>query len=122
MQKRKINWGSSQRTTTCLFRINREIVRKRDEGCCIYCLERDGIVTAGTEVDHYIPQSRGGTDELSNLILTCAEHHQEKTQRESNGYVGFKERTGLDGWTIEEPDWLAVIAKRNEDYYERIGM
>lgn len=122
MQKRKSNWGSSKRTTTRLYRINREIVRKRDQGCCIYCLEIDGRVTAGVDCDHFIPHSKGGTDELSNLWLLCSECHSEKTQRESNGYAGFKERTGLDGWTIEEPDWLAVIAKRNKDYYERIGI
>lgn len=120
--KRKSNWHKSQRVTTRLYRINREIVRRRDQGCCIYCLEMFGRVNAGTEVDHFIPQARGGSDELSNLILTCAEHHTEKTQRESNRLSGFKERTGLDGWAIQEPDWLAVIAKRNKEYYERIGI
>lgn len=115
VSKRESGWHRSKRVTTTKFIKNREIVRRRDQGCCIRCLVMDGLTVPGKEVDHFIPEARGGTDELSNLILLCRECHQEKTQRESNGLSGFKERTGLDGWSIAEPDWLEIIASRNRE-------
>ena len=34
------------------------------------------------EVDHIIPLSEGGTNDLDNLITRCRRHHAEKTARE----------------------------------------
>lgn len=116
--KKKSNW--SGRTLTAEYRRNREIVRHRDAGSCARCFIVHGIIAIGHEVDHYIPISRGGTDDLGNLILLCRDCHAEKTQRESNGKEGFAERIGLDGWVIEEPDWLEEIAQRNKDRLEGI--
>jgi len=36
--------------------------------CCYYC---DVSLAEGFEVDHYIPLSRGGTNEPSNIVLAC---------------------------------------------------
>jgi 5-methylcytosine-specific restriction protein A len=37
----------------------------------------------GRDVDHLIPLSRGGTDDIENLRLLCTWHHKQKTQREA---------------------------------------
>jgi len=50
---------------------------QRDKGVCIYCTclldHKDNW-----EVDHIIPVAKGGTDDLSNLILSCRSCNRKK--------------------------------------------
>ncbi len=62
----------------------RERIIERDERLCQECL-RNGRTTMGTEVDHVLPKSQGGTDDPSNLELKCGPCHRAKTARESQG-------------------------------------
>ena len=48
---------------------------------CVDCL-KGGQVTPADEVDHILPLSMGGTDDLTNLQGLCYEHHKAKTKRE----------------------------------------
>lgn len=41
---------------------------EKQQRCCHYC---NVHLTNGFEVDHYIPLSRGGTNEPSNIVLAC---------------------------------------------------
>lgn len=111
--KKQSNWAG--KATTAEYRRNRPIVNKRDKGCCVRCLILFGQVINATNCDHYIPSSRGGSDDISNLWMLCSDCHDEKTQRESNKKAGFKTVIGLDGDCITEPDWLEIIAKANND-------
>ena len=54
---------------------------------CVHC-QREGRVTAATEVDHRVPLSQGGTDDPSNLVSICAACHAAKTAREAAGRGG----------------------------------
>lgn len=110
------------RKTTAEFRRNREIVRNRDCGHCVRCFVLHGIISIGSDVDHYVPDAKGGSDHLDNLWLLCRSCHDEKTRRESQGLSGFKPRVGLDGWQIVEEDWLEVIAQRNNDRLEGLNL
>jgi 5-methylcytosine-specific restriction protein A len=38
-----------------------------------------------THVDHVVPKSAGGTDELDNLRALCPQHHAKKTAQEGQG-------------------------------------
>ena len=50
---------------------------------CVDC-EREGHVTAGTQVDHIIPMAQGGARlDMRNLQTLCAGHHSRKTRREN---------------------------------------
>ena len=49
----------------------RQIVRQRDVFRCLYCGMRESDVGAELTVDHYQPRSRGGSDDLSNLVYCC---------------------------------------------------
>lgn len=60
----------------------REQIYQRDKGLCQECL-RNGRYTTGTDVDHVIPKSQGGTDSPSNLQLLCRDCHKQKTAREA---------------------------------------
>lgn len=60
----------------------RELVKKRDEYLCQECL-KNGYLVCGSEVDHIIPVSQGGSDSLDNLQLLCTSCHRVKTLKES---------------------------------------
>ena len=57
---------------------------ERDCGLCQPCRQA-GRVTVAQAVDHIVPKSQGGTDDLRNLQSICDECHRAKTQRESRG-------------------------------------
>ena len=59
--------------------IRRKLVLARDRYVCYVC----GWAIA-TEVDHVVPASQGGGDELSNLKAICAADHRQKTSQEAN--------------------------------------
>jgi 5-methylcytosine-specific restriction endonuclease McrA len=57
------------------WRALRTAVYERDLGTCQACL------APGREVDHKLPLSKGGRNELSNLWLLCRPCHVRKTAR-----------------------------------------
>lgn len=44
---------------------------------CVYC----GKTNVPLEIDHVIPRSRGGTNRISNLVLSCRECNQKKSNK-----------------------------------------
>ena len=53
----------------------RASVLRRDHGICRYCL------SPATEVDHVVPVSRGGTDDVDNLVAACRPCNSAKNNR-----------------------------------------
>lgn len=49
----------------------RNIVRQRAKYLCEYCHSPEKLSASRFTVDHLIPQSLGGTDDLENLALAC---------------------------------------------------
>ena len=45
---------------------------------CGYCLTAERIIGPLIEIDHLIPESRGGTSDEENLWLACLFHKREK--------------------------------------------
>ena len=64
---------------------------------CIMC-EREGFITAGTDVDHVVPLSKGGADDESNLQTLCHAHHQDKSVSDKGQRI--RPTIGLDGWQV----------------------
>lgn len=56
-------------------------ILKRDGFKCHYCGAKAGDTKL--EVDHIVPQSKGGTDEPSNLITICRDCNRGKSNRET---------------------------------------
>lgn len=67
----------------------RELVIERDGNVCRYCGEECKPYLkphgwnrvrkmSGVEIDHVIPKSRGGTDDLDNLVVSCAPCNRRK--------------------------------------------
>ena len=59
----------------------RKWVLDRDLHLCQVCLNA-GRYTPASQVDHIVPKSRGGTDDLLNLQAICSECHKAKTAGE----------------------------------------
>ena len=49
---------------------------------CGYCLTAQRIIGPLLEVDHIVPQARGGTDEADNLVLACPMCNSHKADRQ----------------------------------------
>lgn len=89
LHKKKYNWrDDKERGSSAARGYGRQWRRVRDErmaadkGLCQPCL-RKGKYTAAAEVDHVVPKSQGGTDEIGNLQSICTACHRTKTQTES---------------------------------------
>lgn len=63
-----------RRVRRSLYR--RQVMRGATHIHCHYCGTRLTPMTA--TVDHVIPRSKGGTNELSNLVLACRKCNQAK--------------------------------------------
>lgn len=83
----------------------RDWVYRLTEGKCFYCfrglahdeeISCDGFAPDGKElltVDHVIPRSRGGVDNISNLVPSCNfcnAQKREKTQQEYRAWLQNK--------------------------------
>ena len=49
----------------------RQLVRERANYLCEYCHSSEETSAAKFDIDHIIPRSLGGSDELDNLALAC---------------------------------------------------
>ena len=75
-------------------------------GKCIHCntrltVETDGTPGPGVTVEHIIPRSHGGTDDLRNLALACARCNHAKGRRQDK----------LRG---DDPALLSMVARLQE--------
>ncbi|MFD1674134.1 RNA-guided endonuclease IscB [Alicyclobacillus fodiniaquatilis] len=60
----------------------REYLLEKFHRACVYC----GVKNVPLEVEHIIPKSRGGSNRISNLALSCHECNQEKGNRTAEEY------------------------------------
>lgn len=79
--------ASAGRTSTTIWKNMRILALQRDGHQCQ--IRGPRCIIAATQVDHVIPVSQGGTDQLPNLQSVCPPCHKQKTAREANaGRVG----------------------------------
>jgi len=68
------------------YKIIKEVF-KRDNYTCQYC----GQVGGKLEADHIIPFSKGGSDEMSNLITSCRKCNRQKKDKSTNEFIKWRE-------------------------------
>lgn len=56
----------------------REFVRQRAHYCCEYCGTSETDAGGELTIDHFHPRSRGGSDQLDNLLYCCIHCNQFK--------------------------------------------
>lgn len=87
-----IGWGKNRQISSRergyggRWRFLRQQVLERDSYLCCECA-KEGRVSAASDVDHIVPKSQGGTDDLSNLQSLCKKCHKTKTYAEKRGRV-----------------------------------
>lgn len=62
----------------------RSLVLQRDGYICQICKAHGRYIVA-TEVDHIVPLSQGGTNDIKNLQAICKKCHARKTFEETKG-------------------------------------
>ncbi len=73
-----------------ISRALRELVRKRANYCCEYCLMPETAALHKHEPDHIIPRQHGGKTEAANLAFACM-----RCNRYKGPNIGsFDEQTG----------------------------
>lgn len=80
----------------------RRRVLRRDAGMC-QCDECKKLkrIRAAHHVDHIIPRSRGGSDDMSNLRAVNRECHKRITIEQNGGTYKPKYKIGIDGLPIK---------------------
>ena len=82
--------SSSKRGYGAFWQKLRLAVLERDDYLCVQC-KAEGRVAPATDVDHILPKSYGGKDEMGNLQSLCKPCHKIKTAEEARvGYRTFR--------------------------------
>lgn len=63
--------------------VRREVF-SRDGSSCAYCETKSGPF----DIDHVLPWSRGGTNDLLNLVVACASCNRSKSDRTPEEWLG----------------------------------
>lgn len=61
----------------------REYLLQKFNHSCVYC----GVTDVSLELDHVKPRSRGGSDRVSNLVVSCVDCNQKKGNRSVESFV-----------------------------------
>lgn len=75
-----------------------EIVARDGADSCVYCGTTERLL-----LDHKVPRSRGGGDELENLQILCADcnsHKGARTEAEASKHVRHASRVSQAGFTL----------------------
>lgn len=62
-----------------------KLLMQRDGDCCRYC--RDRLYTTTATIEHLTPQSRGGSNRISNLALSCQKCNNAKNSFTDEEYM-----------------------------------
>jgi len=85
LQAPEIRGVEYQRGTLAGYEV-REYLLEKWQRRCAYC----GAENLPLEVEHIVPNSRGGTDRVSNLALACGECNQAKGNRRVEEFLANK--------------------------------
>jgi len=60
-------------------RIDKKYIYERDKGICTFCGRE--LLLRQISLDHYLPKSKGGPDDIFNLVLSCKKCNEYKKSR-----------------------------------------
>lgn len=62
-------------------------IMERDKYTCLYC----GQIGGKLEIDHVLPISRGGTNDVDNLVTACQHCNRQKHDKTAEEYADWKD-------------------------------
>lgn len=65
-------------------RIDKKYIYERDKGICTFCGRE--LLLRQISLDHYLPKSKGGPDDIFNLVLSCKKCNEYKKSRIPQDY------------------------------------
>jgi len=85
-------------------------VRERAQNACEYChLHQDDSPLAALHIEHIIPKTHGGSDDLDNLALACIDCNLHKG-------------TNLTGIDPETNEVTELFHPRRQEWIEHFGL
>jgi len=81
----------------------KKLVHERAKSCCEYCQSSDTWATHRFYIEHIIPISKDGTNDISNLALGCPGCNNHK----------YNKRFGIDSYTKEK---VSLFHPRNQQW------
>lgn len=97
----------------------KRFVAQRANHCCEYCLSQHEFSPDPFSIEHIIPQSKGGLDDLENLALACQGCNNKK-------YNHIEARDPITGQSValyhpRQHLWAEHFAW-NEDFTQLLGL
>ena len=75
-----------------------EKLKEKQKGRCYYCGKKLNMIDTGEHhVDHKTPVSRGGNNNIDNLVLACKQCNKEKYNKTEEEYWTWRKKVGLPG-------------------------
>jgi len=96
------------------IRLWRKAIKEAWNNCCAYCGENKDQMT----IDHVIPQSLGGTDELMNVVCCCEDCNRDKSHTEVEIWYFQQYFFSQERWDIIE-EWRTPKSKGSKKRYIR---
>jgi 5-methylcytosine-specific restriction protein A len=87
----------TRRPSRSVWKQLREVVWRRDQGFCQgpYCYGAPPLALEQAHIDHRVPLSRSGTNELVNLRTLCRRCHVLRAGHEHRGMIATALRDGI---------------------------
>ncbi|MFF1919701.1 HNH endonuclease [Streptomyces sp. NPDC058221] len=89
-------WSNStrkQRLPRNWAALRRRVIRRDGGQCTARYSDGRRCELPGVDVDHIIPDSLGGSDDMDNLALICTWHHAQKSSSEGGTAAALKRKS-----------------------------
>ncbi len=100
----------------------REYLLQKFDHSCVYC----GLTDVPLELDHVKPQSRGGSDRVTNLVVSCVDCNQEKGSQPVEEFVEDEEKLGWikkrQGENMKDMGVMNSIRWKVGEALEKVGL
>ena len=89
----------------------RKSIKEKWEHKCAYCLSEDNLT-----IDHIIPQAKGGTDHITNVVCACESCNRDKSHQNWESWFMQQEFFSIERYE-EINRWRTQLSKQDLKVY-----